>query len=166
MEMRRLQTIFGPVMWFGNSTMFHLIAEKGYDDVLDRIHSGMGNRELADLLKLKNNNGETCLHRAVKCQRGPEAQTMMGRLVDMGADLEAKEDSTGDTVLHLAVKLQNYDVVEWLLSMPIDTKIVNYTGRTAYQIAQDNNDDKMVNMFLMRGEDNSEGPKNQSRRSI
>ncbi|XP_061710696.1 putative ankyrin repeat protein RF_0381 [Cydia pomonella] len=129
--------------------MFHVIAEEGLGNVLDRIWNATRQKELEHILKLKNNDGELCLHSAVKNLRGIEAEKIMIQLFDMGADLDAQDD-TGDTVLHIAVKQQDYQLVKWLLSLRIDINIKYKSELTAYQLAEEKKDYKMTTMILSK----------------
>ncbi|XP_061729042.1 putative ankyrin repeat protein RF_0381 [Cydia pomonella] len=156
MSSRKLNNIFGQERSERNTTMFHLIAEEGLDNILDRIWNATRKKELEQILKLKNDDGETCLHTAVKKLKGSEAERIMAQLFDMGANLDAQEDGTGDTVLHLAVKRQDYVLMDWLLSMRIDKNIRNNSGLTAYQVAKQNNDYKMMKMILSENENVAE----------
>ncbi|XP_061712791.1 putative ankyrin repeat protein RF_0381 [Cydia pomonella] len=155
MSSRKLNNIFGQVKSEKNNTMFHLIAEAGLDDILDRIWNATGKDELEKILKMKNNDGETCLHSALKNLRGSGAEKMMAQLFDMGADLNA-QNAKGDTVLHIAVKQEDYKLIDWLISMCVDKSIKNKSGLTAYDVAVNNSNYKIMKMVSTGKEKDAE----------
>lgn len=144
---KALNVIFGEDKFYKGNTIFHLIAESHCLEILDRIWDSSKDNELQRVLQLKNDHGETCLHLAVKYSSGIDAERIVAQMFDMGADLDAQEDGTGNTILHMAVKQKDYELVEYLLKVPTKTNIKNEDGLTPYQLAEQDNDPKMMELF-------------------
>lgn len=145
-----LKVVFGDDKFYDNNTIFHLIAELNCPEILDRIWNTTDERELEQFLQLKNKNGETCLHIAAKNLRGCSAERIIAQMVNMGADLNAQQDGTGNTILHIAVENKDYELVDYLLEECSNENIENNDRLTPYQLAERDNDPKMMDIFQKR----------------
>ncbi|AAZ30030.1 ank1 [Bracoviriform indiense] len=143
-----LKVVFGDNEFYNNNTIFHLIAELNCPEILDRFwNNTTDEQEFKQHLQLKNTNGETCLHVAAKQQRGCCAERIIAQMFDMGADLNAQEDGTGNTILHIAVKNKDYELVEYLLEQSSSRNIENNDRLTPYQLAEQDNDPEIMDIF-------------------
>lgn len=147
MVCEKLKNILGPEVSQNNDTMFHLIARSNNWDMLERIWMWINREELKDILQARNNDGDTCLHTAIKNLNGDLAECMMSQLFDLGADINA-QDQLGNTVLHLAVDQHDFEVAEWLISVCADKSIKNNNSLTPYELAVHKNDQKMMMLLL------------------
>ncbi|XP_061710695.1 uncharacterized protein LOC133520338 [Cydia pomonella] len=117
MDSETFNDIFGPNPWDYNRTIFHAISASDMDNVFVRIFESYDDREdLKSIIRLKNKDGDTCLHTAAKEQYGTEADTFISRMTAMGAELDG-QNNEGDIVLHIAVKNNDHELVEELLDM-------------------------------------------------
>ncbi|XP_061729043.1 putative ankyrin repeat protein RF_0381 [Cydia pomonella] len=153
MDSDKLNDIFGSDPTRRNCTIFHSIADSDCDDILDRIFNNSEDKAFQHILKLKNNDGKTCLHKVVRSRSGSDADEMISLMKAMGADLNA-QDNAGDTVLHKAVKKRDHELVKGLVEMCADKSINNNDGLTAYQIAEQINEEEIMKILLIK-EDNS-----------
>lgn len=147
MDSETFNDIFGPNSWDNNRTIFHAIAASDMDNVFVRIFENYDDREdLKSILRLKNKDGDTCLHTAAKEQNGIQAGTLISRMTAMGAELDA-QNNEGDTVLHIAVKKEDHELVEELLDIRVNKDLKNTDGLTAYEIAQKMDDQKSMELI-------------------
>ncbi|XP_078089054.1 NF-kappa-B inhibitor zeta isoform X2 [Mustelus asterias] len=144
-------------------TPLHVVAEKGFSQVLVAIEKGMALSYQHFNLEVTNFDGMTALHCAVqtqnrvlhelqnKIQRQPpsaEVQelTMKSKslletiktLLQMGASIETRDRKSGRTPLHLAAEEANVDVLRHFLEQPTSLNVVNakaYNGNTALHVA-------------------------------
>lgn len=111
------------------NTALHIACKRGSlacFSVLTQIQT----QHLRSILTLPNYSGHTCLHiAAVHCYL-----SMVEILVQLGADINAKEQCSGRTSLHLAVDLQNLDLVRTLIALGADVNSLTYGGYTPYHL--------------------------------
>lgn len=84
-----------------------------------------------------NYDGLTCLHLAVMVGN----IEIVRRLLDYGADVNAKEYKSGLTPLHIAIEMGNETLCKFLLNYcqkTLDLEMQSYAGSTAYQLASRN----------------------------
>ncbi|XP_076874194.1 NF-kappa-B inhibitor alpha-like [Brachyhypopomus gauderio] len=111
------------------NTALHLACRRGSlacFSVLTQINT----QHLRYILSLPNYSGHSCLHIASISSY----LSMVENLVQLGADVNAKEQCSGRTSLHLAVDLQNLDLVDRLLALGADTSSLTYGGYTPYHL--------------------------------
>lgn len=146
MDIATIENIFGKVPPT-NATIFHDIAHKGSIVLLDRV-SQFITHSTKFLLKKRNYNGQTCIHIVAYTHKGQLAIDLMEKLVNLGADINAKTKPEGDTVLHQAVRCDNYELVVWLCQHSvINLDTLNGAGWTAYRVAYGQNDKRMMNIL-------------------
>lgn len=75
------------------------------------------------------------------------------KLVEQGADVEAKDPSTGASVLHYAVMRGNPHILKWLLSRGVDVNSRTKNGTTPLHTAVVYNRYEVAEMLLNRGAD-------------
>ncbi|TRY57507.1 hypothetical protein DNTS_011842 [Danionella cerebrum] len=85
---------------------------------------------LRSILSFPNYSGHACLHIAAI----NNYLSLVESLVQLGADVNAKEQCSGRTSLHLAVDLQNLDLVHTLIELGANVNSLNYGGYTAYHL--------------------------------
>lgn len=73
------------------------------------------------------------------------------KLVEQGADIEAKDPSTGASVLHYAVMRGNPDILNWLLARGVDVNSRTKNGTTPLHTAVVYNRYEVAEMLLNRG---------------
>jgi hypothetical protein len=88
-------------------------------------------------------DGVTALHSA--CE-DPEADVIVGLLVDQGADVNAK-DKGGDTPLHCAVAGGNVAAVRRLLAAGAKASAQNRRGQSAVDAAREQGQTEIVKLF-------------------
>lgn len=101
--------------------------------------------DLYDLLRLTNDNDETCLHVAVALEKPNEIKNLLRHGVDIN-DVDRK----GDTALHVAVAQNLIKCVETLFHEPaskIDLGVLNDNGYTPLHLAIKNSNLTMVKMI-------------------
>ncbi|XP_026856603.2 nuclear factor of kappa light polypeptide gene enhancer in B-cells inhibitor, alpha a [Electrophorus electricus] len=111
------------------NTALHLACKRGSlpcFSVLTQINT----QHLRYVLSLPNYSGHSCLHIASIYSY----LSMVESLVQLGADVNAKEQCSGRTSLHLAVDLQNLDLVDRLIALGADTNSLTYGGYTPYHL--------------------------------
>ncbi|BAF48483.1 GfV-B55'-ORF1 [Ichnoviriform fumiferanae] len=99
----------------GNN-IFHEIAMKGSLALLLEIRDKF-DRPTDHALREWNGHGETCLHLVALMNRGQNAIRMIDILVELGADLNAK-NHLGHTLLHYALENDDCELINWLLLHP------------------------------------------------
>lgn len=130
--------------------IFHKIAAAGSLTLLNRISPYVDELKRSLLLK-KTFAGEYCTHLAAKHDM-ELAKRLLKKLVELGADLNAKNDGTGNTVLHQKVIERNYQMVSWLCQQPtIKLEICNNVGLTAYAIAYKLHDQELIKILKNAG---------------
>ncbi|KAG9283215.1 NF-kappa-B inhibitor alpha [Astyanax mexicanus] len=111
------------------NTALHIACKRGSMtcfSVLTQINT----QHLRSILSFSNYNGHTCLHIASIYSY----LSMVENLVQLGADINAKEQCSGRTSLHLAVDLQNLPLVHQLIALGADANSLTYGGYTPYHL--------------------------------
>uniref|UniRef100_A0A671NRF7 NF-kappa-B inhibitor alpha n=1 Tax=Sinocyclocheilus anshuiensis TaxID=1608454 RepID=A0A671NRF7_9TELE len=111
------------------NTALHIACKRGSlacFSVLTQIQT----QHLHSILSFPNYSGHTCLHIAAI----NNYLSMVESLVQLGADVNAKEQCSGRTSLHLAVDLQNLDLVHTLIALGADVNSLTYGGYTPYHL--------------------------------
>ncbi|XP_043557025.1 NF-kappa-B inhibitor zeta isoform X1 [Chiloscyllium plagiosum] len=143
-------------------TPLHVVAEKGFVQVLMAIEKGMARNCHHLNLEVTNFDGMTALHCAVQTQNrvlrelqnkihqrlSVEVQEMsiqnknlletIKMLLQMGASIETRDRKSGRTALHLAAEEANVDILRFFLDQPTSLNVVNtkaYNGNTALHVA-------------------------------
>lgn len=113
---------------------------------MERIWRIVYKFELYDLLRLTNDNGETCLHVAAALGKPNEIQKLLRHGVDVN-DVDRK----GDTPLHVAVAENRIKSIEALFdgaaTSKIDFSILNDNGYTALHLAIKNSKLTLMKMI-------------------
>ncbi|KAJ8290299.1 hypothetical protein GJAV_G00011090 [Gymnothorax javanicus] len=86
--------------------------------------------QLPSILASTNYSGHNCLH-LVSIQG---FLSMVERLIDLGADINAQEQCNGRSPLHLAVDLQNLELVQLLVAKGANVNSLSYGGYTPYHL--------------------------------
>ncbi|XP_054469427.1 nuclear factor of kappa light polypeptide gene enhancer in B-cells inhibitor, alpha b [Anoplopoma fimbria] len=84
-----------------------------------------------------NFQGQNCLHLA--SVQG--FLSLVENMVDLGADINAKEQRNGRSALHLAVDQQNFSLVKLLLKKGADPNLLTSGGHTPFHLTYGRNDD-------------------------
>nr|XP_046267972.1 nuclear factor of kappa light polypeptide gene enhancer in B-cells inhibitor, alpha b [Scatophagus argus] len=84
-----------------------------------------------------NYHGQNCLHLA--SVQG--FLSLVESMVDLGADINAKEQRNGRSALHLAVDQQNLSLVKLLLKKGADPNLLTSGGYTPYHLTYGRDDD-------------------------
>ncbi|XP_008547676.3 NF-kappa-B inhibitor cactus [Microplitis demolitor] len=111
------------------------------------------------LLHKYDHRGRQCIHMVALYDR-KNAIMKIEILVNMGADINARERNTGNSLLHIAVKTKNYELAEWLCREPtVNLGAINYEHHTAYHMAYYLHDEKMKELLITNRAvcDNPEG---------
>ncbi|XP_053207498.1 NF-kappa-B inhibitor cactus-like [Panonychus citri] len=90
--------------------------------------TSLSQSSIASPLNLKNYEGETSLHLAVKTAD----KSLIEYLVNHGADINAQEGKSGKTVLHYAILQQKLDLIQFLIyNCKCSPHVRTYGGLTA-----------------------------------
>ncbi|XP_048458740.1 NF-kappa-B inhibitor zeta [Rhincodon typus] len=143
-------------------TPLHVVAEKGFVQVLVAIEKGMARSCQHLNLEVTNFDGMTALHCAVQAQNrvlhelhnkvhqrlSVEVQELsiknknlletIKTLLQIGASIETRDRKSGRTALHLAAEEANVDILRFFLDQPTSLNVVNakaYNGNTALHVA-------------------------------
>ncbi|XP_038657749.1 NF-kappa-B inhibitor zeta [Scyliorhinus canicula] len=144
-------------------TPLHVVAEKGFVQVLVAIEKGMALSYQHLNLEATNFDGMTALHCAVHaqnrvlhelqnkiCRQPPSVEDQelavkskslletIKTLLHMGASIETLDRKSGRTPLHLAAEEANVDILRHFLEQPTSLNVVNakaYNGNTALHVA-------------------------------
>ncbi|XP_026147122.1 NF-kappa-B inhibitor alpha-like [Carassius auratus] len=111
------------------NTALHIACKRGSlacFSVLTQIQT----QHLHSIFSSPNYSGHTCLHIAAV----NNYLSMVESLVQLGADVNAKEQCSGRTSLHLAVDLQNLDLVRTLIALGANVNSLTYGGYTPYHL--------------------------------
>ncbi|ULM71699.1 viral ankyrin 7 [Diadegma fenestrale ichnovirus] len=150
METSQMEKLFSKDPSTGN-TIFHELAYVGSLTLLERFRDSLG-ESCTSILQQFNSDGEFAIHVAANTHRGPHAIRVIKLLRDLGARLDAKDDQLAITVLHIAAEHQDHTLAKWLCEQSqIDMNAEDADGLTAYQLAQAQNDQRMMNILRMHG---------------
>ncbi|KAG1964711.1 nuclear factor of kappa light polypeptide gene enhancer in B-cells inhibitor, alpha a [Pimephales promelas] len=111
------------------NTALHIACKRGSlscFSVLTQIQT----QHLRSILTFPNYSGHTCIHIAAV----QNYLSMVESLVQLGADVNAKEQCSGRTSLHLAVDTQNLELVHTLIALGADVNSLTYGGYTPYHL--------------------------------
>ncbi|XP_057714998.1 nuclear factor of kappa light polypeptide gene enhancer in B-cells inhibitor, alpha b [Corythoichthys intestinalis] len=114
---------------------------------------------LQKMMTACNYQGQNCLHLA--SVHG--FLSMVESLVDLGADVDAKEQRNGRSGLHLAVDQQNLALVKLLLKKGADPNLLTFGGHTPFHLTYGRgNDDIKRELFSLTRPDLRELPDSES----
>uniref|UniRef100_A0A8C4IBE0 NF-kappa-B inhibitor alpha n=1 Tax=Dicentrarchus labrax TaxID=13489 RepID=A0A8C4IBE0_DICLA len=106
-----------------------------------------------------NYHGQNCLHLA--SVQG--FLSLVESMVDIGADINAKEQRNGRSALHLAVDQQNLSLVKLLLKKGADPNLLTSGGHTPYHLTYGrDNDDIRQELYSLTKSDLRELPDSES----
>ncbi|AIK25691.1 Vank3 [Hyposoter didymator ichnovirus] len=130
------------------NTIFHEAANDGSLELLYHIRDYM-QEPYYSILGEKNNDGDTCIHVAVKKHTGLHAISLVKVLVELGADLNAKHGTSGYTPLLLSVWRGDHELVEWLCQQPgINMYPTIQTSMMVFLCAHLNGDQRILEILL------------------
>ncbi|XP_060772255.1 nuclear factor of kappa light polypeptide gene enhancer in B-cells inhibitor, alpha a [Neoarius graeffei] len=127
------------------NTALHIACRRGSlacFAVLTQINT----QHLRSILSVPNYSGHMCLHIASICG----FLSLVERLVQLGADINAKEQCSGRTCLHLAVDLQNLALVQHLIALGADVNSVTYGGHVPYHLTFGRQNGEIRQQLFMR----------------
>lgn len=126
--------------------IFHQLAREGTVRMLRRIRDNV-DEEIASFLQEPNLRGEMCVHIAAGEHRGHLAIEVIDVLVNIGADINAK-NNTDETPLHYAVNNKDYELVKWLSERrDVDLEATNQNHFTPHEMAIIQNAQSIVNLL-------------------
>lgn len=106
-----------------------------------------------------NYHGQNCLHLA--SVQG--FLSLVENMVDLGADINAKEQRNGRSALHLAVDQQDLSLVKLLLKKGADPNLLTSGGHTPYHLTYGRDDDNIrKELFSLTKPDLRELPDSES----
>lgn len=130
-------------------TIFHEAASHGCLELLYRIRDNM-KEPYYSILAEKNNNGDTCIHVAVKNYMRRHAINLVKVLVDLGADINARHGVSGCTALLFSVWRGDHELSEWLSRQPgIDIYATSWNSMTVFLCAFIKDDQRMLDILLV-----------------
>lgn len=136
---------------FTGNTIFHELAYIGSLTLLKRFRDNL-DEPCNSILQQFNSDGEFSIHVAANTHRGLHAIKVIKLLRDLGADLDARDNQLGITVLHIAAEHQDYLLAKWLCEQSqIDVNAKDTDHLTAYQIARDKHDHRMMDILRNHG---------------
>ncbi|KAH0554413.1 hypothetical protein KQX54_010476 [Cotesia glomerata] len=87
------------------------------------------------LVREYDHHGRLCTHIVARFDLN-NAVMKIELLLNMGADVSARESLTGDSLLHIAVSSKNYELAEWLCrDLKANLIAINYAHMTPYHLA-------------------------------
>lgn len=147
MELAAINKLVGRERIFGN-TIFHEVGQCGSLVLLDRIRDAIG-ESCESILQQVNFDGEHSIHIVANKHKGKRAVNLIKALIEMGADLNARDQLLNITVIHIAVEHRDYTLAKWLCDQGrIDLNVRSAVdGLTAYDIARATNDTTMMKLL-------------------
>lgn len=138
------------------NTALHIACREGYEDIVRQLLRPVTYQEtrentydipfqrLPQDMNVRNYEGETCLHIAVRHGH----TSIVNLLLDVGADINVGDGKSGRTALHIASELNNVDLVKLILyrsDAKVDAR--NYAGLTPVQLAYGRGHKDSVNVI-------------------
>ncbi|XP_070698602.1 nuclear factor of kappa light polypeptide gene enhancer in B-cells inhibitor, alpha b [Pempheris klunzingeri] len=122
----------------GGDTPLHIACRHGNLLCFSVITQNCQPEHLHTVMAACNYHGQNCLHLA--SVQG--FLSLVENMVDLGADINAKEQRNGRGALHLAVDQQNLSLVKLLLKKGADPNLLTSGGHTPYHLTygRDNDD--------------------------
>ncbi|XP_069029101.1 nuclear factor of kappa light polypeptide gene enhancer in B-cells inhibitor, alpha b [Embiotoca jacksoni] len=111
-------------------TPLHMACRHGNLHCFSVITQSCRPQHLHTAMAASNYNGQNCLHLA--SVQG--FLSLVEKMVDLGADVNAKEQHNGRGALHLAVDQQNLSLVKLLLTKGADPNLLSSGGHTPYHL--------------------------------
>ncbi|KAM6912783.1 nuclear factor of kappa light polypeptide gene enhancer in B-cells inhibitor, alpha b [Xenentodon cancila] len=111
-------------------TPLHIACRHGNLHCFSVITQNCHPEHLHTMMAACNYNGQNCLHLA--SVNG--FLSLVEKMVDLGADINAKEQHNGRSALHLAVDQQNLSLVKVLLKKGADANLLTSGGHTPYHL--------------------------------
>lgn len=93
---------------------------------------------------MPGSSGESALHRACQFGRKP----IVNLLIEAGANINIQEQSRGITPLIKSIQARNIEIVKILLDAGANTKIKDFSGKDAFDYAQEINNNKILELLL------------------
>ncbi|KAK7905265.1 hypothetical protein WMY93_017872 [Mugilogobius chulae] len=120
-----------PTLVDGNGdTALHIACRHGNLPCFSVITQNCLPHHLSTAMAAYNYHGQNCLHLA--SVHG--FLSLVENLVDLGADIDAKEQRSGRGALHLAVDQQNLSLVQLLLKKGADPNLLTSAGHTPFHL--------------------------------
>ncbi|AIK25690.1 Vank2 [Hyposoter didymator ichnovirus] len=130
------------------NTIFHDAANDGSQELLYNIRDNM-TEPYYSILAVENNDGDTCIHVAVKKHTGLRAINLVKVLVELGADLNAQQRTSRCTALLMSVWHGDYELTTWLCQQPgINWRLRNWDSMTALDYAYIIQDQRILKILL------------------
>ncbi|ULM71696.1 viral ankyrin 9 [Diadegma fenestrale ichnovirus] len=128
--------------------VFHEAASHGCLELLYRLRDNM-KQPYYSILAEKNNDGDTCIHVAVKKYMRRRAINLVKVLVELGADINARHGVSGCTALLFSVWRGDHELSEWLSWQPgIDMYATSWNSMTVFLCAFIKDDQRMLDILL------------------
>ncbi|KAG7316259.1 hypothetical protein KOW79_019800 [Hemibagrus wyckioides] len=127
------------------NTALHIACRRGSLSCF-AVLTQVNTHHLRSILSFPNYSGHTCLHIASICG----FLSLVENLVQLGADINAKEQCSGRTSLHLAVDLQNLALVQQLIALGADVNSMTYGGHVPYHLTFGRQNGEIRNQLFMR----------------
>lgn len=129
----------------GENILHYLCRNGGAIDLLEYKNAIIDENRY--LVREYNFQGQQCIH-IVASEDKLDPRKKLMRLMEWGADINAKESINGDTPLHITVRTKNYELAEWLCRQPqVNIEALNYAQQTPYHLAYEYNNAKMMNIL-------------------
>lgn len=130
------------------NTIFHEAVKHGFLSLLYYIRDNTEG-PYSSILAKKNNDGEACIHIAVKKHVKQRAISFVKVLLELGADINAKHEASGCTALHISVQRGDHELAEWLSRQPgIDLYAADSNDMMPFDIALINSDHRTLDILL------------------
>lgn len=107
--------------------------------------------DVGRILREYDHHGRLCTHMVARFDLN-NAVMKIELLLNMGADVTARESLTGDSLLHIAVSSKNYELAEWLCrDLKANLDAINYAYLTPYHLAYIIGDQRMMQILRSNG---------------
>lgn len=153
MKKSEIEELFGQDESSGRTIFHELVDDAAFAALLRLRNKNKG--QWIDLLKVKDNRGFTCIHSAARIRsQTVSANNVIEILLQLGADLNAVDEQAGETVLHHAIHYDDVELSIWLCCQSqINLNAKNNSGKTAYQIAFEKKNEKLMKLLRKAGAD-------------